>query len=63
MKRLYPDMLADGILAPLIAYPGGPAPTFFRLSITSQHTEAQIARLAAALGKCLEPAVPTRAAG
>lgn len=65
MRRLYADMLADGILAPLITYPGGPAPTFFRLSISSQHTDAQINRLVSALGKHLDAAAatPARAAG
>jgi 7-keto-8-aminopelargonate synthetase-like enzyme len=63
MRRLYADMLADGILAPLITYPGGPAPVYFRLSITSQHAAAQIDRLTSALGKHLEPAAPVRAAG
>lgn len=62
MRMLYLDLLGEGILAPLISYPGGPAPMFFRLSVTSQHTGAQIDRLVSALGARLEPAV-VRAAG
>ena len=47
----------------LDAGPGGPGPLFFRLAITSQHTQAQIDRLIAALSAHLAPAVPVKAAG
>jgi 7-keto-8-aminopelargonate synthetase-like enzyme len=63
MKRLHQDLLSDGILAPLISYPGGPAPTYFRLSITSQHTPEHIDRLTSALANHLSPAIPIKAAG
>lgn len=49
MRRLHAEMLDAGILAPFIAYPGGPAPTYFRLSISSEHTPEDLARLEAAL--------------
>lgn len=62
MRRLHADLLREGVLAPLIAYPGGPAPVYFRLSVTSEHTPEQIDRLSMLLAKHLEPAQPTRLA-
>jgi 7-keto-8-aminopelargonate synthetase-like enzyme len=49
MQRLHADLLQAGILAPLITYPGGPAPVYFRLSVNSEHTPAQIELLGEAL--------------
>lgn len=56
MRRVHAELLAEGILAPLIAYPGGPAACYFRVSITCEHTAEQIERLIAALGSKLEAA-------
>ncbi len=42
MLSIHERLRARGVLAPYIRYPGGPAPSFFRLSVTSEHTEAQI---------------------
>lgn len=63
MRRLHADLLADGILAPLISYPGGPAPCYFRLSISSEHTPEHIAQLSDALSARLAPSHPAAAAG
>ena len=49
MQRLHRDLLDEGILAPLIDYPGGPAPTYFRLSLNAEHTPEQIDRLVNAI--------------
>jgi 7-keto-8-aminopelargonate synthetase-like enzyme len=62
MRRLHADILREGVLAPLIAYPGGPAAVYFRLSVTSEHTPEHIDRLASLLAKHLETAQPTRVA-
>ncbi len=53
MRRLYADLLNEGLLAPLISYPGGPAPCYFRLSITSEHRPEQIDQLIAAFARHL----------
>lgn len=65
MRRLYAALLEDGILAPLISYPGGLAPTYFRLSVSSEHTPAHLDRLFSSLTKHVESltATPTRVAG
>jgi 8-amino-7-oxononanoate synthase len=49
MLSLHQRLWARGILAPYIRYPGGPAPMFFRLIVSSEHTPEQIDRLLAAL--------------
>lgn len=50
MRRLHADLLSEGILAPLISYPGGPAGTYFRLSLSCEHKAEQIDRLLSLLG-------------
>lgn len=45
MERVHDRLLALGIYAPLIEYPGGPSPRYFRLTVTASHTPAQIDRL------------------
>jgi len=45
MVRVHERLHAQGIYAPLIEYPGGPSPRYFRLTVTAQHTAQQIARL------------------
>jgi 8-amino-7-oxononanoate synthase len=49
MRATHDAALSEGFLAPLVTYPGGPAPVYFRLSVSSAHTHAQIDRLAAVL--------------
>lgn len=45
MERIHTALLAEGIYAPLIEYPGGPTARFFRLTVTAAHTPEQIDRL------------------
>jgi 8-amino-7-oxononanoate synthase len=42
-------LLQAGIYPPLVRYPGGPANGYFRIVISSEHTEQQLDTLAAAL--------------
>lgn len=49
MRALHRAALADGVLLPLVEYPGGPAPAYFRLSVSAMHTDEQIALLAGVL--------------
>lgn len=53
MERVHAALLAAGILAPLIRYPGGPAERYFRLTVTAEHTPADIERLCEAMGRAL----------
>jgi 8-amino-7-oxononanoate synthase len=43
--RLERRLRAAGIFPPLIRYPNGPAASFFRFALSSEHTEEQVARL------------------
>lgn len=45
MRAMHRHALDQGILAPLVEYPGGPAPIYFRLSVTARHTDDQIEQL------------------
>lgn len=47
-------LLGDGILAPLIEYPGGPCPRYFRVVINAMHSAADIERLGDRLAKALQ---------
>ena len=49
--RLRRQLLAAGIYPPHINYPGGPAAGYFRFAISSQHSPAQIKKLAAILSE------------
>jgi 8-amino-7-oxononanoate synthase len=51
MPEIHRALLDRGILAPLIAYPGGPGATYFRVSINARHTPHDIERLGAALAE------------
>ncbi len=42
MEQVHNQLLDRGFLAPLIDYPDGPAPCYFRLSVTSEHSYEQI---------------------
>jgi len=64
-ERVHLALLRDGILAPLIEYPGGPAERFFRVTVNAAHTPEQILRLVAAVAGQLRargPIAPRRAA-
>ncbi len=56
MRRMHDEMFTSGILAPVMSYPGGPAPFYFRCSITSEHTPEQVSRLTEALASCMASA-------
>jgi 8-amino-7-oxononanoate synthase len=45
MEAVHRRLLARDLYAPLIEYPGGPSPRYFRLTMTACHTAAQIDRL------------------
>lgn len=48
--RLKKELLKQGIYPPFIQYPGGPVNGYFRLAISSEHTQEQLGRLVKALG-------------
>ena len=50
-RSLRRQLLAAGIYPPHIKYPGGPAAGYFRFAISSQHSSAQIKKLAAVLAE------------
>lgn len=56
MQALHDALLAEGILAPYVNYPGGPANGNFRIVVTAAHSSEQIDRLATSLRKHLERA-------
>ncbi len=49
MKRIEQELLEQQIILPLMEYPNGPAPIYFRLSINASHTSDQIQSLQQAL--------------
>jgi len=54
MLNIEQSLLAHNIILPLMQYPNGPAPTYFRLSINASHTQAHIDQLNHALTKALD---------
>ena len=56
------SLKASGVYIPLMDYPHGPAPRFFRLSVNAEHTDADLKALHTALESALAPAigVPSR---
>lgn len=53
MQRVHDHVHAQGILAPLISYPGGPAERYFRVVVNAAHTPEDIRRLSHALSDAL----------
>lgn len=53
MESVHERVLADGILAPLIEYPGGPAERYFRVVVNARHTPADIQRLGESLRRAI----------
>jgi 8-amino-7-oxononanoate synthase len=53
MEIVHRSILDDGILAPYIKYPNGPAEMFFRVVVNAAHTPEQIDRLADAFARRL----------
>lgn len=49
MKSIEQQLLDQRIILPLMQYPGGPAPLYFRLSINASHTHQHLNQLASAL--------------
>ncbi|MCE7974194.1 MAG: pyridoxal phosphate-dependent aminotransferase family protein [Leptolyngbya sp. PLA1] len=45
MEEVHRRLLAEGLYAPYIEYPGGPTPRFFRVTVTAAHTREEIERL------------------
>jgi len=45
MRAVYEHALASGVLAPLIAYPGGPTEHYFRIVVNAMHSPADIDQL------------------
>lgn len=62
MRRVRDALLDAGVMVPLVTYPGGPAPVYFRLSVSACHTDEQIdlldAALSAAIGLGLKANAP-----
>lgn len=58
-ERAHESLLRDGILAPLIEYPGGPAERYFRVTVNAAHTPEQIQRLIAAFAGQLRSRGPS----
>lgn len=54
MERLAAAMLGEGFRVPFIAYPGGPAESYFRITVNAEHTPLHIDAVAAAFARCLE---------
>lgn len=67
MRAFYDLLIERGVFIPLIDYPNGPAPLYFRLSVCAMHTPAQIDHLLKSLSEALaataSPACAPRAAG
>jgi len=56
MAALHEELSSQGLLVPLVDYPGGPARDggpWFRLAVSAAHTEDQVERLCAALQRAL----------
>ncbi len=62
MQKVHEGLLNDGILAPLIEYPGGPSPRYFRVVVNASHTLEDIERLGATLSKWLQATAENGAA-
>jgi 8-amino-7-oxononanoate synthase len=54
MEMLEVRLRAEGIMIPLIDYPGGPAPRYFRMTLSARHTPEMIQRVDRILWGLLE---------
>jgi 7-keto-8-aminopelargonate synthetase-like enzyme len=50
IARLEQGLLAGGIYPPLVKYPGGPAESYFRFAISSEHSREQLDAVIEAVG-------------
>lgn len=53
MERIEQVLEAEGVFVPVVTYPSGPSPVYFRLSVTSEHEAHHIDTLARALQRAL----------
>jgi 7-keto-8-aminopelargonate synthetase-like enzyme len=53
MERMSAELLSRGVFVPLVTYPGGPCPVYFRLSVSSEHTDEQIDLLGTVLRQAM----------
>ncbi len=53
MRRIENQLLREGVLVPLMQYPNGPAPIYFRLVVNAMHSQAQLDHLDQALHRVL----------
>ncbi len=58
MQEVYRRLLESGVLIPLIDYPGGPAPRYFRLVVTAAHSPGDIERLSRELAVAMAGTAP-----
>lgn len=61
MQRVHDRLHEQGVLAPLISYPGGPAERYFRVVVNGSHSPSDIRRLGQALGEALANVTPRAA--
>ncbi|HYF14300.1 MAG TPA: pyridoxal phosphate-dependent aminotransferase family protein [Phycisphaerales bacterium] len=54
MERVHELLMDEGVFAPLISYPGGPAERYFRVVVNACHTPEQIDRLCTLLARALD---------
>ncbi|RMH28525.1 MAG: aminotransferase class I/II-fold pyridoxal phosphate-dependent enzyme [Planctomycetota bacterium] len=58
LREIHQRAWDQGVWLPLVEYPGGPAPVYFRLSVSAAHTPDQIDKLTAVLGSVQSPTCP-----
>jgi len=64
MRSIENQLLELGVILPLMEYPNGPAPMYFRLAVNASHTPEQLEHLRSALQRATQTVaveVPTRA--
>lgn len=57
MDRISDTMRERGVLAPVIDYPGGPAPRYFRVVVNAMHETPDIERLLAELRRAMDSSI------
>ncbi len=61
LRQIHARAWERGVWLPLVEYPGGPAPTYFRISVSAAHTVDQIDLLSAVLGSARHTTRPMQA--
>jgi len=54
MQRVHEMLMEQGVFAPLISYPGGPAERYFRVVVNAAHTSEQIDTLCRLLAQAMD---------